>query len=258
MVRILPVLSRVREIAFLAILLAGITSGLLGLVLSSSLIVIFGEIVPQALCSRYGLIIGAKTIYFTRILILCFFIFAYPISKVLDLVLGKEIGNLYSREELKTLISLHVENPEAQEESGLTQEDTRIMKAVLEYHNRKVKDVMTPLDRVYKLESKTKLNFDTILEIHRKGYTRIPVFEGSENNIIGILFTKDLILINPDDKIEVKSVLAFHGLEHMQFIIEDQFLKETLLRFKSSFSHMMIVTSSTKDVNEGTPFKSFH
>lgn len=258
MVRILPFVSRVREIAFLAIFLAGMTSGILALVLSSALIVIFGEIVPQAICSRYGLFIGAKTIYFTRLLIFCFFIFTYPISKVLDLILGKEIGNLYSREELKTLISLHVENPEAREASGLTQEDTHIMKAVLEYHNRKVKDVMTPIDRVYKLESKTKLNFDTILEIHRKGYTRIPIFEGSENNIIGILFTKDLILINPDDKIEVKSLLAFHGLDHMQFIVEDKFLKETLLRFKSSYSHMMIVTTSRKDIVEGTLFKSIH
>lgn len=95
-----------------------------------------------------------------------------------------------------------------------------------------------------------------MFEIHRKGYTRIPVFEDSEYNIIGILYTKDLILINPDDEVEVKSVLAFHGLNHVQFIVEELFLKETLLMFKSSYSHMMIVISSKKNTTDGTHFKS--
>jgi metal transporter CNNM len=48
--------------AALSILLADLTDGLMGFFLSTALIVIFGEIVPQAVCSRYGLQIGAKII----------------------------------------------------------------------------------------------------------------------------------------------------------------------------------------------------
>ena len=43
------------------------------------------------------------------------------------------MGTVYNREELKTLIALHVDNPDAQLASGLTQEDSQIMSAVLDY-----------------------------------------------------------------------------------------------------------------------------
>ena len=51
-----------------------------------------GEIVPQALCSRYGLQIGSYSAWFVRILIWCTWIIAYPISKILDAALGTEHG----------------------------------------------------------------------------------------------------------------------------------------------------------------------
>ena len=48
-------------------------------------------------------------------------------------MLGKEIGTIYSKDELKRLIAIHVENPEAQLESGLTQDDSQLLSGVLEY-----------------------------------------------------------------------------------------------------------------------------
>ena len=51
-----------------------------------------GEIIPQALCTRYGLAIGAYSAWFVRILIFAVGIISYPISKVLDYLLGSEHG----------------------------------------------------------------------------------------------------------------------------------------------------------------------
>lgn len=42
-----------------------------------------------------------------------------------------------------------------------------------------------------------KLNFEHMLEIYKSGYTRIPVYDKDPQNIIGILYTKDLILVDP-------------------------------------------------------------
>ena len=53
--------------ALIAILISDLTSGLVGLLVSTTLIVIFGEIIPQAVCSRYGLAIGARTIWITKV-----------------------------------------------------------------------------------------------------------------------------------------------------------------------------------------------
>ena len=49
-----------------------------------------GEIIPQAVCSRHGLAVGARSAWFVQILMWTFAIIAYPISKILDYLLGEE------------------------------------------------------------------------------------------------------------------------------------------------------------------------
>ena len=48
-------------------------------------------------------------------------------------VLGQEVGTVYSRQELKHLINIHVENPEHQTESGLTKDDQQLLSGALDY-----------------------------------------------------------------------------------------------------------------------------
>jgi metal transporter CNNM len=79
----------------------------------------------------------------------------------------------------------------------------------LEYSDKSVKDVMTPIDKVYMLEASTKLNFEAMLEIYKSGYTRIPVYEGSKDRVRGMLYVKDLILVDPDDEISVETIISF-------------------------------------------------
>ena len=61
----------------------------------------------------------------------------WPTSVVLDWMLGRDIGNVYSREELKRLIDIHVTDPDAQAESGLTHADQRLIIGALDYKNKR-------------------------------------------------------------------------------------------------------------------------
>lgn len=74
--------------AFLSILLASVSSGTVGLLVSTSLIVVLGEILPQSICARHGLVIGAYTRYICWFFVIVLFPLTWPLSKVLDLVRG--------------------------------------------------------------------------------------------------------------------------------------------------------------------------
>ena len=66
-----------------------------------------GEIIPQAACSKYGLRIGSAMALPVRILMFLTFPISWPVSKVLDYVLGGEQSSLFRRKELKALVHIH-------------------------------------------------------------------------------------------------------------------------------------------------------
>ena len=86
------------------VLLDQLTSGVVAVIVSTLSIVILGDIIPQAICSRHGLAVGAKTMYITRFFMILTFPLSYPVSKILDWVLGDEIGQVYDRQKLMEFI----------------------------------------------------------------------------------------------------------------------------------------------------------
>lgn len=70
--------------------------GYIAVIISTALIVLFSEILPQAVCSRHGLAIGAFFAIPVRILIAVWYIIAWPIAKILDCLLGQHEGVSYS------------------------------------------------------------------------------------------------------------------------------------------------------------------
>lgn len=224
----------------LSILLSDLTSGLVGLIASTIVILVFGEILPQSICSRHGLMIGAYSIWLVRFFIILFLPITYPTSILLDCMLGQYVGTVYSKDELKKLIDIHVEDPEAQRECGLTEEDHKLLIGTLDLKAKKVKEVMTSLDQVYMLDRNTKLNFEKLSEIYKSGYSRIPVFTRSVQNIVGILFVKDLVLVNPDDEVELGTIMSLRG-QIVGRVYEDVTLDKLLKMFMTSPSHLLIV-----------------
>lgn len=72
------------------ILLDTLISGGFAVAGATLAIVIFGEIIPQAVCSRHGLKVGSQTILLTKFFMVLTFPVSYPLSKLLDIILGKE------------------------------------------------------------------------------------------------------------------------------------------------------------------------
>ncbi|KAL6003703.1 DUF21 domain-containing protein [Asimina triloba] len=126
------------------------------ILLSVTLILAFGEIIPQAVCTRYGLKVGAKLAGVVRILLVVFFPLSYPISKLLDSLLGKGHVALMRRAELKTLVDMH--GNEAGKGGELTHDETTIITGALDLTQKTAKDAMTPISETFSLDINSKLD----------------------------------------------------------------------------------------------------
>ncbi|KPP60523.1 hypothetical protein Z043_121473, partial [Scleropages formosus] len=161
-------------------------------------------ILPHSVASRHGLAIASKTIWVTRLLMVLSFPVSYPISKLLDLILHQEISNFYTREKL--LEMLRVTDPY----HDLVKEELNIIQGALELRTKTVEDVLTPLTDCFMLASDAVLDFGTMSEVMQSGYTRIPVYENERENIVDILFVKDLAFVDPDDCTPLKTITQFY------------------------------------------------
>ncbi|KAG6610251.1 Kelch-type beta propeller [Phytophthora cinnamomi] len=112
------VLTTVAVNSLLSILMADLTSGLVGFFVSTIVILICGEIVPQSLCSRHALSIGSALVPVVKVLRLGLYIFAKPVSFVLDKTVGEDVGTMFTKRELQKLMEIHVRQKIMHPEEG--------------------------------------------------------------------------------------------------------------------------------------------
>lgn len=228
------------------ILLDGLTGGIVAIIGSTLAIVIMGEIVPQSICSRYGLAVGAYTIYLTKLFMILTFPLSFPVSKLLDCILGKELGNVYNKQQLLEMLKLQSEY------NDLEQDEVGIISGALKYKSKTVAEVMTQLEDCFLLDEEAILDFQTMSSIIRTGYSRIPIYSNERSNIVALLFVKDLAFVDPDDCIPLLSVIKFYN-HRVHKVFFDTTLDKMLEEFKQGTSHLAVVLK-INDSGDGDPF----
>lgn len=226
----------------LALFLGSIATGVVAGFISTGLIVIFGEIVPQATISRYAMSFGSKTTWLVKFFIVLFFPICWPIAKTLDYFLGEEMPTVWSRNELEEIIKFHQKS----DKSNLDADEERIILGAMTYSHKTAEDVLTPRKVVFCLEEKTVLDKKTLNKIKKSGFTRIPIYKEHIDNIIGILYAKKLIGIGKNKKIkdvyQKKGLFKINGAKKLDVLLND-FIKKK--------KHMAIVFNEYNEF-EGT------
>jgi len=210
-IKVLPVIKKSNQLlvtlllgntavnATLSIFLGGLVGeGVLAGVISTALILIFGEILPAAILTRHALFVGARISGLVKLLMFAFYPIAVPIAFMLDRVLGKEMPTLLSRRELRHVIETHQKS----ERSDIDSLDRDMILGALSLQEKTASAIMTDRDKVFTIEARDKLTFEFISRLKDSGYTRFPVVK--RDKIVGILNIKRLIGIDFDSrKVEV-------------------------------------------------------
>ncbi|KAF8639302.1 hypothetical protein AX17_001583 [Amanita inopinata Kibby_2008] len=229
--------------------------GVPSVVVSTVLIVIFAEIIPQSLFTRYGLYLGAKMAGVTTVMIYALGIIAWPVAKLLEFALGAHHGIIYRRAELKELIAMH--SSHAAHGGDLKTDTVTIIGATLDLQEKVVKQAMTPIDDVFMLSIDSKLDYDLLGKICQTGHSRVPVYEeidvpvydsnGNKDNyqrtrrvkrILGILLVKHCVLLDPKDATPLRKI----PLNKVPFVPNNEALLGMLDKFQEGKSHMAIVS----------------
>ncbi|KAJ1778698.1 hypothetical protein LPJ77_003971 [Coemansia sp. RSA 2523] len=224
--------------------------GFMAVLVSTAAIVLFGEIIPQSACARYGLAIGAFFAYPVRLLQYALAPLGYPIALLLDYVLGPDHGVIYKKAQLKELVSLS----DAAHGGNLSADEVTIIRGALELSDKRIVEVMTELKNVFMVDIDARLDRELLTEMLRQGHSRVPVYEGARENIVGVLLVKSLILLDPDDELPVREA----RITGIPLVTPDVSLYDILNAFQEGGSHMAVCVGprpvhSTSSMLETTP-----
>ena len=219
--------------SILSIFLGSITSGVIAAIVATVLIVVFGEIIPQAVFSRFALRLGAKFAPLVRILLFVLYPVIAPIAFVLDKILGEELPTIYSKKELIKLIEEH----EDAGDSEIDEDEERILKGALTFSEKKVKDVMTPETVIESFNIEQKIDKDFIQKVKDSGFSRFPIFDEENEEVVGILHATDLIGLDGEEGKTIKDL----SLSDPEFVNENESLDNALNKFLVSHKHLFVV-----------------
>lgn len=179
------------------------------------LVLIFGEITPKTAATIYAdslAMFYAKPIWLLMtILTPVIFIINKLASGVMSIFgfKNKVKENTFTEEELRTIMTV------SHEEGVIEKEEREMINNVFDFGDAEAKDVMIP--RIDMCVVDVQSTYDDLLEIFRETkYTRLPVFEGSADNVIGIINIKDLIFYRNGEDFDIRNFLrdAFYTYEY--------------------------------------------
>ena len=244
------ILGNVMVNTLIAQLTDKVFTGWVATTMSTALITLGGEIIPQATMSAHALFVGSKSAPVVKLFLFLFFPICKPLALFLDKVIGADPGQIYERQELKKLMVMHAH--EHGQESGLGVGEANLMVGALEIHEKNVTDVMKPLHEVFMLEASTVLDEATLQQIWEKGHSRIPIYRIHRTQVVGVLFTKDLLGLRPEEGTPLMTLVRFYG-RTCHVIPSETKLVSLLKYFQSGKSHLAFVQGISDANRSGDP-----
>jgi len=200
--------------------------------------VTIGEQIPKMIGIKYSLQATLIIAWPMRVFyFLCspFIIFLNKSSNLALRMMGlQQAGeeDIHSEEELRLILT------ESEEGGAIKPSENELIQNVFDFDDRIVKQVMVPENRILAIDVELGRN-ELIKRVVEEGFSRIPIYLGDINNIIGIVHSKDLLRAVIDNKFRtIKEIMR-----PVHFIPESMKINELLRDFQKRHYQMAIVTN---------------
>ncbi|MHA7829626.1 MAG: gliding motility-associated protein GldE [Flagellimonas sp.] len=203
---------------------------LLEVVVATFLILMFGEILPKIYANRNRVQFSHFMAVPLKGLNYIFTPLSSPMRSVtlfMEDKLGKKKSNLSINHLSQAL--------ELASEGDTTKEEQKILEGIVTFGNTDTKQVMRPRIDIFALNEKMKF-LEVLEEIKKNGYSRIPVFAENMDNVMGVLYVKDLL-----PYIERKNFNWMTLIREPYFVPENKKLDDLLLEFQDKKNHLAVV-----------------
>jgi CBS domain containing-hemolysin-like protein len=207
----------------------------IGIFIASSSILIFGEIIPKQIARSHGEGPLRSLLWITNGVYFLLYPFVQFLTKISDFItqkLGKKVQeDEPSEKEIQFLIDYI-------DEKGLMDPDkTEMLQNIFRLGKKPVKEIMVPEIDVISVDANLKIK-DALLIFTKYQFSRLPVYENDPDNIIGIIYQKDVFneLIQKPEQKSVKDIVR-----PIMYVPESLKVNQLLRQFKLQQMHMAMV-----------------
>ncbi|WP_333860702.1 hemolysin family protein [Clostridium sp.] len=207
-------------------------------IILSYIMLVFGELFPKRVAlqkSEEIAMISIRPILFISKLAIPFVKLLSMSTNLLIRITGMNSSNLEEKvsiEEIRSLVEI------GQENGVINSTEKEMINSIFEFDDKLAEEVMTPRTEVYLINADKPLN-EYVDELLQKRYSRIPVFEGDSDNIIGILYMKDFII--EAYKVGFENVDIRSIIHPAYFVPERKNIDELFKELQSYRKHMAIL-----------------
>ena len=208
-----------------------------GLVIITVLHVVFGELLPKAFAIQRSELVSLALVAPLRFFYLITLPLTWFLSKLSNFLLGLVgVSNVHGTEahtsdELRLLLDQSKESGEIQDS------EHELIENVFQFNDRMVKQIMVPRTKLSALD--VNAPEEVILEtVFSEGYSRLPVFEGNIDNIVGVLYVKDLLpIIRRREPVDLARIMR-----PAYFVPETKKINRLLRQFQRKHIVMAVVS----------------
>ena len=203
---------------------------ILEVILATFLILLFGEILPKIYASRNNLAFSKFVTYPLLLLDIILTPFSSPMQKLSNFIKDKLSFKKANLDLAQLSYALDLTSP-----GETTKQEHKILKGILSFGNTETREVMRPRIDIHAFSN--TLNYEQILKnIVKNSFSRIPIYKDDLDNIIGILYVKDLLPFLDKKEFNWLSILR-----KPFFIPENKKLDDLMQEFQEKKIHLAIV-----------------